>query len=146
MLYFEQTTDVMSSIYEDSLFIRRNVFINEQNVAPSIEIDEKEKLCFHIVAYDENGHPIATARLYPIDQENIKIQRVAVLKSERGKNIGKLLMEEVERNARHIGAKRVFLGAQYHALPFYQKLGYTIFGTEYEEAGILHQDVEKKIQ
>lgn len=143
MLRFEQTTDIESPIYRDALEIRLSVFVNEQNVSPAIEIDEKESSCIHVVGYDENNNPIATARLFPLDKENYKIQRVAVLQSERGKQLGKLLMEKMEAIAYKNGAKRVVLGAQNQALSFYEKIGYHIFGDEYEEAGILHHDVEK---
>lgn len=145
MLRFEQTTDIESPIYRDALEIRLNVFVNEQNVSPAIEIDEKESSCIHVVGYDENNNPVATARLFPLDKKNYKVQRVAVLLTERGKQLGKLLMEEMEVIAREDGAKRIILGAQNQALSFYEKLGYTIFGEEYEEAGILHHDVEKRI-
>lgn len=145
MLRFEQTTDIESPIYRDALEIRLNVFVNEQNVSPAIEIDEKESSCIHVVGYDENNNPVATARLFPLDKKNYKVQRVAVLLTERGKQLGKLLMEEMEAIAREDRAKRIILGAQNQALSFYEKLGYTIFGEEYEEAGILHHDVEKRI-
>lgn len=145
MLRFERTTDIESPIYRDALEIRLTVFVNEQNVSPAIEIDEKESSCIHVVGYDHNHNPIATARLFPLDKENYKVQRVAVLLSERGKQLGNLLMNEMETIARENGAKRIILGAQNQALPFYKKIGYTVFGDEYEEAGILHHDVEKII-
>ncbi|WP_373712125.1 GNAT family N-acetyltransferase [Jeotgalibaca porci] len=145
MLRFERTTDIESPIYRDALEIRLTVFVNEQNVSPAIEIDEKESSCIHVVGYDHNHNPIATARLFPLDKENYKVQRVAVLLSERGKQLGNLLMNEMETIARENGAKRIILGAQNQALPFYKKIGYTVFGDEYEEAGILHHDVEKMI-
>lgn len=145
MLRFERTTDIESPIYRDALEIRFTVFVNEQNVSPAIEIDEKESSCIHVVGYDHNHNPIATARLFPLDKENYKVQRVAVLLSERGKQLGNLLMNEMETIARENGAKRIILGAQNQALPFYEKIGYTVFGDEYEEAGILHHDVEKII-
>lgn len=145
MLRFERTTDIESPIYRDALEIRLTVFVNEQNVSPAIEIDEKESSCIHVVGYDHNHNPIATARLFPLDKENYKVQRVAVLLSERGKQLGNLLMNEMETIARENGAQRIILGAQNQALPFYKKIGYTVFGDEYEEAGILHHDVEKMI-
>lgn len=145
MLQFHQTTDIESPIYRDALEIRMNVFVNEQKVSPAIEIDEKESSCIHVVGYDENNNPVATARLFPLDKENYKLQRVAVLQSERGKQSGKKLMEEMERIAKGAGAKRIVLGAQNHALPFYEKLGYVICSEEYEEAGILHHDVDKML-
>ena len=37
---------------------------------------------------------------------------------------------------------RVVLGAQIHALDFYEKLGFRAFGDDYLDAGIAHRDME----
>lgn len=145
MLTFMQTADIESPIYRDALELRLQVFVNEQHVSPAIEVDEKESSCLHVVGYDEKRTPVATARLYPLSAEDYKIQRVAVMKTERGKHYGQQLMKEVERIAHEAGAKRLVLGAQNQALPFYEKMGFKVFSEEYEEAGILHHDVEKMI-
>lgn len=144
MLTFASTVDTQSPIYKDSLQIRRTVFISEQQVDPTIEIDEKENQCIHLVAYNPLGKAIATARLYPLSQTALKIQRVAVLKEERRKHYGEELMQQIEQIARDKKFTTLVLGAQNHALPFYERLGYSIIGEEYEEAGILHHDMEKQ--
>ena len=41
--------------------VRRAVFIEEQNVPESIEIDGKDPDCFHVLACDKSGNPIGTA-------------------------------------------------------------------------------------
>lgn len=143
MLTFDYTDDTQSPIYKDSLQIRRTVFISEQHVDPKIEIDEKEDLCVHVVAYLDSGKAIATARLYPLSPTTFKIQRVAVLKEERGKHYGEQLMKQIELIAREKKVTTLALGAQNHALPFYKRLGFYVVGEEYEEAGILHHDMEK---
>ncbi len=145
MLTFEQTTNLESQTYKDALMIRNIVFVGEQEVPVEIEIDDKEAACLHIVAYTENKNPIATGRLYPISNHTYKVQRVAVLKEERGKGFGKTLMQGIEMIARNKNAKFLRLGAQNQALPFYQHLGYHVISEEYEEAGILHHDVEKAL-
>ncbi|UJF15151.1 GNAT family N-acetyltransferase [Jeotgalibaca sp. MA1X17-3] len=143
MLTFDYTLDTNSPIYKDSLQIRRTVFISEQHVDPAIEIDEKESLCIHLVAYNPLKKAVATARLYPVSSTILKIQRVAVLREERKKRYGEELMQQIELIAREKEYTTLILGAQNHALPFYERLGYSIIGEEYEEAGILHHDMEK---
>ncbi|HJB24164.1 MAG TPA: GNAT family N-acetyltransferase [Candidatus Jeotgalibaca pullicola] len=142
MLLFKNTMTISSPIYEDSLQIRRIVFIEEQNVSPDIEIDDKEERCIHVVGYKKEK-AVVTARLLPLETNQYKVQRVAVLKKERGKHYGKYLMLELERIAREKDAASIVLGAQNHALPFYDRLGYTINSEEYSEAGILHHDMIK---
>lgn len=145
MLTFKQTTDLQSQTYNDALMIRQTVFVGEQQVPAEIEIDDKEASCLHIVTYNNDGNPIATGRLYPLDNHIYKVQRVAVLKEERGNSYGSQLMQGIEQIAADKGATRIQLGAQNQALPFYQQLGYHVIGDEYEDAGIPHHDVEKEI-
>ena len=66
------------------LKIRRRVFINEQQIPTSIEIDENENKSFYILAYFES-QPVGTAR-WRDSGEGIKLERFAVLKQFR-KNI-----------------------------------------------------------
>ncbi|MEO0503034.1 MAG: GNAT family N-acetyltransferase, partial [Pseudomonadota bacterium] len=37
------------------------------------------------------------------------------------------------------------LGAQTHALSFYEKLGFEAFGPVYDDAGIPHRDMERAL-
>ena len=145
MLHFKYTEDVHSSIYEDSLLIRQSVFISEQHVNPAIEIDDKEKDCVHLVAYNQQEKAVATARLFSLSPSSFKIQRVAVVKELRGKKYGNAIMKKIEEIAKEKHIKKLVLGAQNYAIPFYEKLGYSPEGEEYEEAGILHRHMKKNI-
>lgn len=143
-MQFLWTSQVSSSIYHDALAIRKNVFIDEQSVPIDLEIDDLESSCYHVVAYD-NEQPVATARIYPKTNTIAKIQRVAVLAMCRGQKIGQNIMQETERYAKSLGFTEVTLGAQNHAISFYEKLGYHVVGKEYEDAGISHHDMEKSL-
>lgn len=145
LLHFEWTQDLQSKTYRDALDIRKEVFVDEQQVPISIEIDDLEDKTLHIVGYEE-AIPVATARIYPMANGKYKVQRVAIRKAVREKKYGSILMQEIERHVRELGGKRLFLGAQNHAIGFYEKAGYTICGEEYEEAGILHHDMDKMIE
>jgi ElaA protein len=72
-----------------------------------------------------------------------KIQRVAVLKEARTGGIGSLLMRAMLDDLRQDGRyKKAILGSQTHAIGFYEKLGFTAHGPEYDDAGIPHRDME----
>lgn len=133
-----------SPAFVDALSIRRDVFVDEQQVPEELEVDELEPLCEHVILYDKMK-PIATARIHEFEKKKFKIQRVAVLKEYRGKGHGRYLMNEIEL---HISKKEggiLLLGAQTHALSFYEKLGYYTFGDTYMDAGIPHKDMSKHI-
>lgn len=145
LLHFEWTQDLNSKTYQDALAIRKEVFVEEQQVPVSIEIDDLENKTLHLVGY-EDAIAVATARIYPMENGKYKVQRVAIRKAVREKKYGSILMQEIERHVRELGGKRLFLGAQNHAIGFYEKVGYTICGEEYEEAGIQHHDMDKMIE
>ena len=76
---------------ENVLKIRKRVFIKEQQIPASIEIDENENKSFYILAYFESK-PVGTAR-WRDSMEGIKLERFAVLKQFRKKGIGSALTD-----------------------------------------------------
>ena len=118
--------------------IREIVFCEEQKVAREIEFDGLDDLCDHYLVYKGNI-PIATARFREKLPEIYKIERVAVLKEERLKGIGKLLMKKIINNIQaKIKTKCVFLHSQTYVKNFYKGLGFSEIGDEFCEDGIPH--------
>ncbi|MCS4486671.1 GNAT family N-acetyltransferase [Staphylococcus americanisciuri] len=130
--------------YQDVLLIRETVFIEEQGVSREEELDEYEHTAHYIIGYDEEGQPIATARYRGID-DTAKIERVAVMKAYRGKGMGKKVIVAIEQMAIKHGYRHFKLGAQTHAIPFYESLGYQAYGQVFMDAGIPHRHMEKYI-
>ncbi|WP_176560227.1 GNAT family N-acetyltransferase [Brevibacillus dissolubilis] len=132
---------------QDALAVRRVVFIEEQQVPEDLEIDEHDKPdgeTLHAVAYRDN-QPVATGRVRTYDTGVGKVERVAVLESERGTGIGKKIMLHLEEQAKQRGFELLKLNAQCHAQVFYEKLGYEPFGEVFDEAGIDHIAMKKNI-
>ena len=115
--------------------IREQVFIQEQRIAPEDEWDAQDAVALHFVVY-ATGQAIATARLL----ENHSIGRVAVLKSQRGLGVGRVLMQHIIQVAKQ-QRPWVKLSAQEHAIPFYQSLGFQVEGESYLDCGIPHVDM-----
>lgn len=121
-------------------WLRRVVFIEEQGVSEADEIDDLDEAAIHLIATDA-GKPVGTARLLT-DGDTGKIGRVCVLKSARGTGLGAALIRAAVAHFRATpGIARVKLGAQSHALGFYERLGFTPAGSEYIDAGIPHRDM-----
>jgi ElaA protein len=128
---------------ETVLAIRRTVFIEEQGVSVEDEVDGKDPQAIHLLA-TSNGAPVGTARLL-LSGETGKIGRVAVLKEARGAGLGKaLVLFAVEELARR-GAARAKLGAQTHAVGFYEALGFAAVGPEFIDAGIPHREMVREL-
>jgi predicted GNAT family N-acyltransferase len=142
------TRDTQSSIYSDAARIRHKVFVEEQQVPVELELDAYETLCIHFVLYNEEAIALATARLLP-DRENtglVTMQRMAVLKAYRGNGYGREVIVAVEKFAGLNRFSEIVLHAQITAKGFYAKMGYVPFGDEFEEAGIRHISMKKKIK
>ncbi|WP_299362159.1 GNAT family N-acetyltransferase [uncultured Paracoccus sp.] len=126
------------------LTIRRAVFVEEQNVPEALEHDGHDATAVHLLA-SEAGRPVGTARLL-IRGNTGKIGRVAVLADRRGQGLGAALMRAALDELRAIpGVKLARLGAQTHALAFYEKLGFTASGPVYDDAGIPHRDMSRPL-
>ena len=84
---------------------------------------------------------MGTARLL-IQGETGKIGRVCVLAEVRGAGIGAALIRAAVAELAAIqGISRARLGAQVHALGFYERLGFAAVGPVYMDAGIEHRDM-----
>lgn len=125
------------------LALRRAVFVDEQGVDPAIDADGLDEQCTQFLAW-ASGVPIATARLRVIDGR-AKAERVAVLDDFRGHGVGRVLMDVVEAGARARGFDTVVVHAQRDAVPFYVRLGYAATGDEFDEAGIPHRAMQKRV-
>lgn len=122
---------------DDAHMIRRKVFIGEQGISEADEMDGTDGACAHLVAYDDGGAPAATGRVMVTRDEYI-IGRVAVLPEYRNQGYGLLVMQTLIRACFVMGGEQQVVHAQLAARGFYEKLGFTVRGNIYEEAGIPH--------
>lgn len=131
----------IASDISDCLALRMAVFVHEQNVPEDEEMDELDEQSVHFVARDGNQAPIGTARIYEVGDIG-KIGRVCVAKSHRGTGLGAQLIDVclVELSKRpHLNQAK--LGAQNHAIKFYERFGFVVQGDEYMDGGIPHHDM-----
>lgn len=123
--------------------LRQEVFILEQRCF-YLDADHFDIDAYHLRVLEENGKHtklIAYLRVY-FEQASWHIGRVLVIKERRGQGLGKQLMlrchQELARLNQHFNAS-IELSAQLQVVKFYESLGYTTFGEQYEDAGISHQ-------
>jgi len=134
-----------------ALAIREVVFIEEQRVPEGIERDDDDARAYHLLAV-RGGHAIGTGRLVklrepPPGEEGQwgKVGRMAVLQAERKGGVGSRILSELEEEARRQGMTGIVLHAQTTALKFYEKHGYRSASAEFEEAGMPHLKMIKKL-
>ncbi|WP_461521280.1 GNAT family N-acetyltransferase [Porticoccus sp.] len=120
---------------EQLMAIRHKVFVEEQGVPVSEEVDELDPNAMHWLAYGPQNVAMATARMLADGQ----IGRMAVLKDYRQRGVGSSLMRNMIRYAIREGMEQLFLSAQVHAVPFYEGFGFIAEGDAYMDAGIPHR-------
>ncbi|MCX5270848.1 GNAT family N-acetyltransferase [Streptomyces virginiae] len=153
----EGTVEVRVAVSEEDLkscfAVRSEVFVVEQSVPESIEYDAYDADAVHVLAVDADGAPLGTGRLLhgPValgktgDLTVGSLGRLAVAKSARGLGVGVALVRAIEAEAARRGLAAVDLGAQTHALGFYERLGYVAYGPEFQDAGIPHRAMRRPL-
>ncbi len=122
------------------LALRRRVFIEEQGVSEADEVDGLDPVALHLLAM-QDATPVGTARIL-LDGAVGKIGRVCVLEEARGLGLGAALIRAAVAELRAMpGVAKAKLGAQVHALGFYERLGFEPVGPVYMDAGIPHRDM-----
>ncbi len=124
----------------DAYCVRESVFIQEQGVPASLELDEFDPHALHALAY-QASKCIGTGRLVKSTPSEGHIGRMAVLKAHRGKGFGKLLLLALIGQAGQQGLTQLTLHAQLTAISFYEPFGFEAVGEPYDEAGIPHRDM-----
>ncbi len=121
-------------------FIRDSVFIIEQQIDAEIEFDGNDQSALHALLFVD-GKAVATGRILADGH----IGRIAVLSDYRGQGLGAKVVLSLIDAAVEKSYPRVYLGAQKQAVDFYSKLGFTPFGEEFMEAGIVHLSMHKEL-
>jgi hypothetical protein len=126
---------------ERSRAIRYSVFVEEQRVPLELEWDDMDASSWHALVFAENGTPVATGRLLPDGH----IGRMAVLKVARGAGMGARVLDALMAKAAELGYPELILNAQTHAEPFYTRFGFERVGAQFEDAGIPHIEMRKRL-
>jgi len=117
--------------------IRQAVFVEEQAVPQDVESDGLDDVCEHFLAW-MGGEAVATARAR-MTPKGWKLERVAVLREHRGRDVGRALVAGAL--ARAPAGVTVVVHAQESALGFWERVGFVAAGPRFEEGGIGHRSM-----
>lgn len=124
--------------------IREEVFVKEQNVPFQEEYDDYETQSVHFLAFYD-GIACGTAR-WRFTESGIKLERFAVKKDFRDKNVGKAILEAVLADTQKYcqeHQKTLYLHAQVQVVGFYEKFGFQKLGETFQECDIWHYKMVK---
>ena len=126
-----------------ALAVREEVFCGEQGVTIEGDRDGRDGDAVQLVAL-RGDEVVGTCRVL-IEVGNAKFGRLAVRRVARGGGLGAALLAAAEREARAAGAVRMGLAAQVSAMGLYERAGFTPCGDVYEDEGIPHRNMEKRL-
>ena len=127
--------------FEDNDFsiirdIRKNVFANELGISESDLFDEHDETCDHFILF--NGKNTVGTIRFVITQNNIKLERMAILPKFRTKNYGKNSISQLIDYYRTKGYSKIMLDSIYAVKGFYKKCGFIEEGNIFKRVGIDH--------
>lgn len=137
--YPELTTNEFHDIIE----LRLRAFVVEQNCS-YLDLDGKDKKCYHVICRDGFGKVVATARILPpgLSYPEVAIGRVVIDESIRGNGIGHELMNKsMAFSNEEFGNASIRISAQKHLENYYSKHGFISTGKEYLEDDIPHVEM-----
>lgn len=128
------------------LQLRNEVFVVEQKCAYQ-DCDDKDLEAYHLAAW-EGGNLIAYARLLPKGisyADAVSIGRVVTSPKERGKDIGKQLMQHsIDKIYALFKKVPIKISGQLYLKKFYESFAFVQLGAMYLEDDIPHILMEKK--
>ena len=118
--------------------LRSEIFVVEQNCV-YLDLDGVDLNAYHV--YLKDGDEIV-AYLRVIDK-GLRLEEVSlgrVISKYRRKGLGtKIMLEGIKVAKEKYGAKKIKIGAQAYAVPFYESVGFKVLPNgEYIEDGIPH--------
>ena len=125
--------------------IRTQVFIEEQNIPAEMEWDAADAQAVHALASNRFGLPLGTGRLLQHAPGVARIGRMAVSQTVRGSGVGRALLDALSAVAQQRGDHEIVLHAQTSAQAFYARSGFSPRGAVFEEAGIAHIEMARRL-
>ena len=126
--------------------LRVEVFVHEQGVPLEMEYDSADPDAIHAVARNQLGQVLATGRLLAPAPGVGKIGRMAVKRVMRGSGLGRDMLDTLAGAAARRGDHEIVLHAQRSAEGFYQRAGFNCRGEPFDEAGIPHIEMFRRLK
>lgn len=107
-------------------YVRIQGMARQHDITLRREFDEHDTPDTKYIVLTDDEFPVATCRLYQIDEETAMIGRVVVLPEYRGKGLGKHVMAEAEKWLLEMGYTKSVVESRDVAVGFYERIGYEI--------------------
>ncbi len=130
--------------YQQMVNLRNEILRKPLGLYFSADELEREKDDILMGAF-EDDRLLGCCLLTRMEDGTIRLRQMAVPNNMQGKGVGRALMIFAENIARDLSYKKLCMHARKTATGFYEKLGYTIAGDEFEEVTLPHYIMEKAL-
>ncbi len=105
-------------------YVRIQAMARKHQIPLHVEFDEHDTPDTKYIVIVDDYLPVATCRLYAIDEATMMLGRIVVLPEYRGRGIGKLVVKEAEQWVKELGFKTAVLESRDNKTSFYETMGY----------------------
>ena len=103
-----------------------------------------EAQCLHLLAL-EKGKVVGCVLFHPQSEHRGRLMQMAVHADHQKRGLGARLVKRLEDELRARGFKEVVLHSRSAVVPFYEKLGYGCSGEPFEEVGLVHRTMARRL-
>ena len=105
-------------------YVRIQAMARKHQIPLHVEFDEHDTPETKYIVVVDYYLPVATCRLYAIDENQVMLGRIVVLPEYRHKGLGTLVVSEAERWAKELGFNIAVVESRDNKIAFYEKIGY----------------------
>ena len=105
-------------------YVRIQAMARKHQIPLDVEFDEHDTPETKYIVIVDDYLPIATCRLYAIDDTKVMLGRVVVLPEYRNKGTGTFVVKEAEKWAKELGFTTAVVESRDNKIQFYEKMGY----------------------
>lgn len=131
-------------LYADELELRFRVLREPLGHPRSAVTFPFERESLHLVAV-RDGRVVGCVLFHPEDAHSGRLFQMAVDPTLQKRGLGRDLVRELERGLITRGYSHVHLHARAPVAPFYERLGYAVYGDPFEEVGIPHRHMRREL-
>ncbi|RVU70682.1 MULTISPECIES: GNAT family N-acetyltransferase [Lactobacillus] len=125
--------------------LRSEVFVSEQKITLP-ELDDIDLHAWQVfLLNEEKTDALSTCRIFQDQKLGWMLGRVAVNKTTRGQHLGSQMLQAVHKLLISRNVETLSCHAQISAKPFYDQLGYQVVGDVFDEGGVEHVMMTKKL-
>ncbi|MBQ7157536.1 MAG: GNAT family N-acetyltransferase [Bacteroidaceae bacterium] len=105
-------------------YVRIQAMARKHKIPLNVEFDEHDTPETKYIVVVDDYLPVATCRLYAIDDTSVMLGRIVVLPEYRGRKIGTLVVSEAEKWAKELGFVKAVVESRDNKTHFYETMNY----------------------